>query len=404
MVLKVNPFRPGSIVTPGMFSGRMAELEALERCLAQTRAGNPTHFMIHGERGIGKSSLMLVLNYVAQGDLPPVDEEMGRFTFRVIRIDLDAGCGRGDILAAVSRKLANAIPDGKVTGLAKRFWDIAKKFEVMGVSYKDDPGVGRQILEELTEAAAVVENPDCGDGLLLLIDEADKPRPSAGLGEFAKLYTEGLTALGCHRVCLGLAGLPGIRSRLRASHESALRLFQTLPLKPLSSEESDRVVRLGLDVVNQANGSPVTVTENALAMVHAFAQGYPHFIQQFAYSAFDEDTDGNIDQNDVFSGAVGENGAFKKLGEAWFQEQFFEKLYSDDYRAVLRAMSESHDEWVTKAQIRERTDIKETVLNSALKALKEREIIKTKVGKKGVYKLPTRAFAVWIQAFTEVKR
>src|SRR5437773_8444840 len=76
---RYNPFRPGSIVTPGMFSGRSEEILALEQSLFQTRAGNPNHFLIQGERGIGKSSLLFYLQCVARGDISSLDEVSFRF-------------------------------------------------------------------------------------------------------------------------------------------------------------------------------------------------------------------------------------------------------------------------------------------------------------------------------------
>ena len=45
--------------------------------------------------------------------------------------------------------------------------------------------------------------------------------------------------------------------------------------------------------------------------------------------------------------------------------------------------------------------IQNATLNNALAALKKRTIVATKRGKKGVYRLPTRSFAVWIRAFTQ---
>jgi hypothetical protein len=65
---KLNPFRPGSVISPGMFVGRIEEIEVVEQSLLQTRDGNPQHFIIEGERGIGKSSLCLWVDYLAKGD------------------------------------------------------------------------------------------------------------------------------------------------------------------------------------------------------------------------------------------------------------------------------------------------------------------------------------------------
>jgi hypothetical protein len=57
---KYNPFRPGSVISPGMFTGRADEIRSIEQSLFQTKNGNPHHFIIEGERGVGKSSLCLL--------------------------------------------------------------------------------------------------------------------------------------------------------------------------------------------------------------------------------------------------------------------------------------------------------------------------------------------------------
>jgi hypothetical protein len=67
---KFNPFRPDKMMPPGMFCGRVEELRVIDHCLLQTKGGNPQHFLIDGERGIGKSSLFLIAQYVAKGDIP----------------------------------------------------------------------------------------------------------------------------------------------------------------------------------------------------------------------------------------------------------------------------------------------------------------------------------------------
>ena len=55
---KINPFRPGSPIVPGMVVGRINEIERIENSLFQTKADRSSHFMITGERGIGKTSLL----------------------------------------------------------------------------------------------------------------------------------------------------------------------------------------------------------------------------------------------------------------------------------------------------------------------------------------------------------
>src|SRR5689334_20128585 len=107
MANKFNPFRPGSVISPGMFVGRAEEMEAVERALLQTRDGNPQHFIIEGERGIGKSSLCLLLDYIAKGD---IEYDKGkRLSFIVVNVDLHEGMNYDDIVDAIFSELKRVI-------------------------------------------------------------------------------------------------------------------------------------------------------------------------------------------------------------------------------------------------------------------------------------------------------
>jgi hypothetical protein len=216
--------------------------------------------------------------------------------------------------------------------------------------------------------------------------------------EFCKLFTEKLTRLRCDRVCLGLAGLPSLISKLRESHESAPRIFDTLSLEPLEHDECVEVVRRGLAEAEKKNGTKTEIDDRALTEIVRLSEGYPHFIQQFSYSAFDEDSDNEITVEDVQRGAFRENGALDQLGKRYFSELYFEKIASEDYRRVLNSMADHLDAWMTRADIIKTSGVKPTQVTNALKALRERHIILANDKKLGEYRLPTRSFAVWIRA------
>jgi Cdc6-like AAA superfamily ATPase len=63
MARKFNPFRPNYPVYRGMFAGRWNEIMRIDKILFQTKNCNPTNIMIIGERGIGKTSLMLFTRF-----------------------------------------------------------------------------------------------------------------------------------------------------------------------------------------------------------------------------------------------------------------------------------------------------------------------------------------------------
>jgi hypothetical protein len=86
---RVNPFRPNSPVSPGMFVGRVTELNKLESHLLQTRALQPVNFLLTGERGIGKTSLLDYIKNVARGRIALGIEGDEKVSFLVVETDID---------------------------------------------------------------------------------------------------------------------------------------------------------------------------------------------------------------------------------------------------------------------------------------------------------------------------
>lgn len=62
----VNTFQPQSPISQGLFVGRRPEIQRLESVLRHAKAHRPINFMITGERGIGKTSLMHYLMGMAR--------------------------------------------------------------------------------------------------------------------------------------------------------------------------------------------------------------------------------------------------------------------------------------------------------------------------------------------------
>ena len=137
--------------------------------------------------------------------------------------------------------------------------------------------------------------------------------------------------------------------------------------------------------------------EAAQRIAH-LSEGYPHFIQQYAYSAFEADMDDNITIEDVMAGAYGENGALDQLGTRYFEGMYSDEIDSDDYRRVLKVMAADNSEYISRKQIKTSSGLKETTLTNALKALSKRHIVLRHREKSGMYKLPSGSFRAWILA------
>jgi biotin operon repressor len=138
-------------------------------------------------------------------------------------------------------------------------------------------------------------------------------------------------------------------------------------------------------------------------MICELSEGYPHFVQQFAFYAFAEDKDDNIDIQDVIGGAYKDNGALMQLGYKYFDEMYFSRVSSESYRKVLDTMAEYSDGWVSRKELIAKSEIKETTINNALNALKGKEVIIVDDTRQGFYRLPTKSFAAWIKAINSLR-
>lgn len=347
---RVNPFKPHSPVSPGMFVGRVDQLKAMEQSLIQTRARSPKNFMLTGERGIGKSSLLRYFKHVAQGRIQVQGEKVN---FLVIEADIDEMTTVPGFIAkiqlALERELAKT---EQARAFMARAWDFIKRIEAGGFALKEQqPNEAIEVLlDQFAHSLASTANRICDpenktvfgttyDGVVLLIDEADNAKDDLPLGAMLKLLSERLQKHECECVMVGLAGLTGLRGVLRASHPSSLRLFEELPVDTLSPEEVGRVIDRALEHAEQENKEETRIDDAARAALISFAEGYPHFIQQFGYCAFAADEDGLIDIEDVKAGAFGERGAMELIGDAYYRDDFYNKIQKDSYRQVLRIMA-----------------------------------------------------------------
>lgn len=397
MAGKYNPFRPDKTAPPGMFAGRVEEIRYIQGCLRQTKNGNPKHFLITGERGIGKSSLMLVEQVSARGKIPGPSGE--HFNFVVLNVKLRKEDEFSDIVTRVSRALRREMEKiDQFKAIVLKSIDLLSRFEAAGYRFhgassnQNDELFG-SLVDDFENAISKARS--IYDGILLLIDEADAPAAEANLGLFCKLITEEMAVRETDYLCIGLAGLPSISTKLRASHESSLRLFHTLVLQPLEPKERVQVLELGLEDAQRSNQASVEIEDEAAQLISTFSEGYPHFLQEFAYCAFEHDDNDVIDVSDFLESLFSENGAFDQLGRKYFNKPY-NTPGSNDYREVLHIMADNLDNWVSRKDIIENSSLKAGTVDNALRALKAKDIIVQDESRMGFYRLPTRSFATWI--------
>lgn len=400
-----NPFKPSAPVHTGMFVGRYEELEQIERSLIHAKDGNPQHILIVGERGIGKTSLLLSAKYFSTDNsettghilnfLPIFLSINRKTTIRVFARNIQI------TLERELRKSQNKIQ------LLKDIWSFIKKVEVAGVRINDGTDIKEpddffeNVVYSLLDTLKLIQKPDADyekDGIILFIDELDNAQDNLELGIFFKQLTDKMAFEESTSILIIAAGLPKAIDVIKSSHESAIRIFNILPLEPLSESECCEVINRGLYEANKKNKKPVTIDDSSLKFLSKSSEGYPHFIQQMGYCAYDIDENDIIDVNDVGKAVV---KAIDLIGERYYKEMYYGKVKEESYREILKLMSNKMDAWVSKDEIRKQYSRKETSLTNALVAMSKRNIILKNPEKNGEYKLQWKSFALWLKFITD---
>ena len=407
---KVNPFTPNSPAHSGMFIGRIFEVDRIEKALVQTKHSNPTHLLLLGERGIGKTSLLNVAEMFARGEFQWGDY---KHNFLAVRLSLHDGMELVDFAIALKKAIEREInKDNPELALFKNAWKFLSRFEGAGFSYrKEESRAGAtQLIQEfiysLIDLVKSIKDPSImekKDGLVILLDEADKASQGLRLGEFLKSLSEALISENCNSVLFILTGLPNVTDVLLNSHQSSLRLFEELNLNPLSKEETALVIQRGLNTVLEKSGQEIVVDPEAYEGIYFYSEGYPHFVQQIGYSVFEIDRDNKITKEDVQRGFLDDHGALEKIGDRYYSKLFYKDINTQSQRDILEIMSEKWNDFVSREEIKKKFSGKETSLNNGIRALIEKGTIIPKDGSKGKYRLQWVSFALWIKNHNRAK-
>jgi len=402
-----NPFRPGDPVRPDMFVGRQRELKKLEKKLFQTLRKNPQSFIIQGERGIGKSSLLLYLSRVARGSVKPILYR-NKFSFLCISVSLGGCKSQLQIVQRIAKGIKSQLLRKKDSvAVFGKFWDFLTNWEILGVKYTPNdtsPDALMAMQDLMQKLDSFLSRVDGIDGAVILIDEAHRAPSSAGLGELIKETAEFMSNEDYMNIVFGLAGLPQLIDILRESHPSSPRKFDVIPLGTLDFDSRDDVLSKGIARSNLSSSTKLSINPTALEFLCDLSEGYPHFLQQFAFSAFEANEDDVIDMDDVIVGTYGEDGAMDQLGQKYFNEMYEKQILSDNYRLVLDTMAEHGDEWSKKVDITSESQLEEHIVTSALKRLRQLKTIQYDDSRQGYYRLPTKSFAAWIRANSKMRK
>lgn len=326
-----NPYVPGAGAQPPELTGRAELLEQARITLERVRIGRtPKSFIAVGLRGVGKTVL---LNRVRQ----MADESSYRTCFieaheqkrlpellvphlRRLLLELDRS---GALNTQVKRALR--ILKSFMSGLKLRYGEAELSLDIDPERGSADSGDLEADLPELISAigkAAVARHA----AVALLVDEIQylsETDMSALIMAIHRTVQEAVP------VVMVAAGLPQVVGLTGRSKSYAERLFDFPPLDALRQEDAIRAVAA------PAKQEGAAFEDDALLQLVQTTRGYPYFLQEWAYHAWNQAPGPIIRRADI---EIATATALRRLDESFFRVRF-DRLTPRE-KDYLRAMAE----------------------------------------------------------------
>lgn len=277
-----NPFAPGAGTPPPELAGRRRLLEQAQIALGRIKAGRPERSLLAiGLRGVGKTVLLNEIRKLA--------EDTG---YQIVFIEAHENKPLATLLLPPLRQLLITLD--RMVNLSEKtkrglrvlksfFNGIKLKYQdiEIGIDIDPEPGVAdsgdleadlSSLFIAIGEAAS-----DRGAAVALIIDEL----------QYLNERELGSLIMAMHQIAqrqlpvvLIGAGLPQLVALSGRAKSYAERLFQFPELGPLQAE--DAAAALQEPVLEQH----VRFSEEALQEIITQTQGYPYFLQEWGYQAW----------------------------------------------------------------------------------------------------------------------
>ena len=328
-----NPFSPGAGSPPPELVGRDAILEQARVALHRLRAGRPAKSMILvGLRGVGKTVLLNRIRLIA--------EEGG---YRALFVEAHESKPLPALLMPHLRQILFSLDAMEnVSEKVKRGFRVLRSF-MTGLKAKAKVGEVELELGVNPETGTA----DSGDleadlsELFVAVAEAAADREKAVaicIDELQYLSEAELSALimALHRVAqraLPLvmvgAGLPQIIALAGRSKSYAERLFDYPAVGALDPPDASNALQAPVEKQG------ARFADDAISEVLKVTQGYPYFLQQWGYEAWDIAVGPTIELKDVQEATV---RSVKELDQSFFRVRF-DRLTPRE-KDYLRALAE----------------------------------------------------------------
>jgi len=358
---RLNPFNPQIPARPDFFVGREPEVTEFEKFLFQTIAGSPMNMSITGNRGIGKTSLLVKFEELSKEN-----------NCLVIRLSNYEGNVSNivDFTEFISTNLKQELlsrrPLEKNLEKAKEWMQsLQPQIEWKDIHFSVEK---KHIIQELLRQRLLKiwsEIQKEYRACVILIDEAEALERIEGVLPFLREVFQRLAAEA--KYMLVLAGKLNFPERMSESFSPLNRFF------PASKLNNFNGVEIKTYVEKKTKTTGVRIDEAALNLIEHESEGHPYVLVSLCYGIFDS----LRDEEELMSEDVVKR-ALPKV-HSTLEKDFFVPMYhplSPKAKSILKAIAvNAHDEAFSFSEAVKWTKLESNCLSPYIQELLRRGIL-----------------------------
>jgi GTPase SAR1 family protein len=310
-----NPYAPGAGTQPPELAGRDDILQRTRVTLARVQSGRPAKsFMIVGLRGVGKTVLLNKINDIAEGQNyiatileTPENKSLPELLVPCLRRILYKLDTKEKVNAVVKKGLM--ILKGFANALKVSVGDIDIGIDIESVRGTADSGDIEADLPDLFEAVGEAAKSK-GFTIAIIVDEIQYISENEFSALIMALHRISQKQLPLILIGAGLPQLVGLAGRSKSYAE---RLFDYPKVGALSTEDAKKALSA------PARRESVEFEDAALDRAVELTKGYPYFLQEWGYHAWNCAERSPITVADVEAAT---HAALTSLDESFFRVRF----------------------------------------------------------------------------------
>lgn len=320
---KQNPFNPNSIVNPTLFAGRAEQISNILNKLKQVKSGMPVSFVLHGDKGIGKTALAKLIKYMVSRETSKSEKLLFTTSYYATGKDQSIQSVLESSLNALTDQLDKTVIDTFGKTLGNLFQNGKFTFGGFGYNYENKEKELQSLKDHIVSILTnIIKKNENSNGILIIIDEIHNLSNLKGAAQVLRAVSTTLDVNNYGNISFMLLGYTDSVQSFFEGDPSSQRHFDSLPLTSMSTKESLEVLTKGFDHLQ------LKYNKDEVGNCVEKTAGYPHSIQLLGHNIISEYKDNNIDTQDLT------NATAKTALE--LRSKSFSSFYNFEGKATLR--------------------------------------------------------------------